>query len=283
MTAPTPPGPANADPANPPRRPLRDRLHEIIFESETRAGRVFDVALLWAIIASVLTVILESVPGISARYHDVLRALEWIFTALFTIEFLLRVVALRRPAAYVFSFFGVIDLLSFLPSYLSLLIPGYETLVVIRIFRVIRMFRIFKLAQHLQQARVIGHALRMSRPKIIVFLMVIFSIIVTMSSVMYLVEGAENGFTSIPKSMYWAVITLTTVGYGDLVPKTPAGQAIASIVMIMGYAIIAVPTGIVTVDLAQASRQAWGRACPSCGGEGHDADAVFCKRCAAKL
>jgi voltage-gated potassium channel len=266
-------------------RGFRHRLHTIIFESDTRAGRAFDVALLWAVLLSVLAVTLESVAGIRARHERLLHTVEWAFTLLFTIEYVLRVIAIRRPRSYVLSFFGLIDLLSFLPTYLSLLVPGSQAFAVIRIFRVVRMFRIFKLAAHLHQARVIGAALRASRPKIIVFLLVMAAIVTTMGAVMYLVEGEEHGFTSIPKSMYWAVITLTTVGYGDLVPSTPVGQAIASIVMIMGYAIIAVPTGIVTAELASASRvrPTSNQACPACGIEGHDADAVFCKRCAARL
>lgn len=263
----------------------RRRLHEVIFESETRAGRAFDVTLLWIIILSVMAVTLESVPSIRARHERLLHMAEWVFTVLFTVEYVLRIVALRRPRAYVLSFFGVIDLLSFLPTYLSIIVPGSQAFAVIRIFRVVRMFRIFKLAGHLHQARIIGAALRASRPKILVFLTVMGAIVTTMGAIMYLVEGEEHGFTSIPKSMYWAVITLTTVGYGDLVPSTALGQAIASLVMIMGYAIIAVPTGIVTAELANASRirLTSNQACPSCGVEGHDEDATYCKRCAARL
>jgi voltage-gated potassium channel len=267
-----------------PPRPIRDRLHEIIFESDTRAGRAFDVALIWAILLSVSVVLLESVASVRARYQAPLRVLEWFFTVLFTIEYVLRLASLRRPGGYARSFFGVVDLLSILPTYVSALAPGAQALVVIRIFRVIRLFRIFKLAAHLQQAKVIATALQMSRPKILVFLMVIFSIVVSMGAIVYLVEGEENGFTSIPKAMYWAVITLTTVGYGDLVPRTPLGQAIAALVMILGYAIIAVPTGIVTADIATASRgTVVGQACPSCGAEGHDTDAAHCKHCGTRL
>ncbi len=273
-------------PTNPerPEQPFRHKLHEVIFESDTRAGRAFDVALLWAILASVGAVVLESVAAVRARHLAALTAIEWTFTVLFTVEYLLRLLALRRPLAYATSFFGIVDLLAFLPTYVSLAFPGAQALVVIRIFRVVRMFRIFKLVQHLQQARVIARALQSSRPKILVFLMVMFAIVVTMGGIMYLVEGEEHGFTSIPRAMYWAVITLTTVGYGDLVPKTPIGQAIAAVVMILGYAIIAVPTGIVTVDLAEASRRfGSGQACPACAAEGHDTDAIYCRLCAAKL
>jgi voltage-gated potassium channel len=263
---------------------LRHRLHEIIFESDTRAGRAFDVALLWVIVLSVAAVMFESVESIRLRYGDELRIAEWTFTVLFTIEFLVRLFVLERPAAYVRSFFGLIDLVSFLPTYLSAVVPGAQALIAIRVFRVIRLFRIFKLATHMRHARVIVTALRLSRPKIAVFMMGILAIVVTMGAIIYLVEGEENGFTSIPRSIYWAVVTVTTVGYGDIVPKTIAGQVIASVAMVLGYAIIAVPTGIVTVDLAEATRQvSSGQACPACGTEGHDPDALHCKRCGTKL
>jgi voltage-gated potassium channel len=269
---------------HPPSKSLRDRLHEIIFENDTRAGRVFDATLLWIIVLSVACVMLESVAGIRARWGEELRVLEWVFTGLFTVEYLIRVLVLRRPAAYVFSFFGLVDLLSFVPTYVSALLPGAQALSAVRAFRVIRLFRIFKLGSHIRQAKVIATALRLSRPKIVVFLLGIVAIVVTMGSVIYLVEGEENGFTSIPRSVYWAIVTVTTVGYGDIVPKTFVGQVIASFAMILGYAIIAVPTGIVAADLAEATRQhPSGQACPSCGSEGHDLDAVFCKRCGVKL
>ncbi len=265
-------------------KPLRHRLHEIIFESDTRAGRIFDATLLWLILLSVLAVMLESVSSFRARYGVELRVAEWIFTVLFTLEYLLRLLVLKRPMAYVFSFLGVIDLLSFFPTYVSAFVPGAQALISIRAFRVIRLFRIFKLVSHMRQAQVISTALRMSRPKIVVFMLSIFAIVVTMGSVIYLVEGEENGFTSIPRSVYWAIVTVTTVGYGDMVPKTVIGQIIAALAMIMGYAIIAVPTGIVSADLSEASRQVTsGQSCPSCGIEGHDFDAVHCKHCGAKL
>jgi voltage-gated potassium channel len=263
---------------------LRHRLHEIIFESDTRAGRVFDVLLLWVIVLSVVAVMLESVPGIRARYGGELRVLEWIFTLLFTVEYVVRLLVLRRPLGYVFSFFGLVDLLSFVPTYVSAFVPGAQALSAVRAFRVIRLFRIFKLVSHMRQAKVIITALRLSRPKIVVFMLGIIAIVVTMGSIIYLVEGEENGFTSIPRGVYWAIVTVTTVGYGDMVPKTLPGQVIASIAMILGYAIIAVPTGIVAADLNQATRQlSSGQACPACGVEGHDLDAAHCKRCGAKL
>jgi voltage-gated potassium channel len=247
---------------------FRHRLHEIIFESDTRAGRAFDVVLLWVIVLSVASVMLESVAAVRARFGSDLRVAEWVFTILFTIEYLARLLVLRRPLAYARSFFGIVDLLSFLPTYLSAFVPGAQALIAVRTFRVIRLFRIFKLVSHMRQARVIVTALRESRPKIVVFFLGVLAIVVTMGAVIYAVEGEENGFTSIPRSVYWAIVTVTTVG---------------SLAMIMGYAIIAVPTGIVTADIAAASRQTSGQACPTCGVEGHDLDAVHCKRCGAKL
>jgi voltage-gated potassium channel len=262
---------------------LRHRVHEIIFESDTRAGRVFDATLLWIIVLSVAAVMLESVAGVRERYGAQLRVLEWVFTITFTVEYLLRVAVLKRPSAYIFSFFGLVDLLSFVPTYISAVLPGVQALVAIRAFRVIRLFRIFKLVSHMRQATVLATALTSARPKIAVFLLGITSIVVTMGAVIYLVEGEANGFTSIPRGVYWAIVTVTTVGYGDMVPKTVLGQIIASFAMVLGYSIIAVPTGIVTADLAEASRQTSGQSCPACGAEGHALDAVHCKRCGAKL
>lgn len=263
---------------------LRHRLHEIIFESDTRAGRAFDAVLLWLIILSVAVVMLESVASIRSAYGGWLRVAEWTFTVLFTIEYLLRLLVLKRPVAYVFSFFGMVDLFSFVPTYLSAAIPGAQALIAVRAFRVIRLFRIFKLATHMRQGTVIMTALRLSRPKIVVFLLGVSAIVVILGAVIYMIEGEAHGFTSIPRGVYWAIVTVTTVGYGDIYPRTPLGQVIASIAMILGYAIIAVPTGIVSVDLAQASRQvSSGQACPTCGSEGHDLDATFCKKCGARL
>lgn len=262
----------------------RDRLHEIVFESDTRAGRLFDLMLLWLILLSVAAVMLESVASVRARFGDELRVAEWAFTILFTIEYVVRILVLKRPLAYVVSFFGLVDLLSFLPTYLTAVLPGAQALIAIRAFRVIRLFRIFKLVSHMRQAKVLSTALRLARPKIVVFLLGMVAVVVTLGSVMYLVEGAERGFTSIPRSVYWAIVTVTTVGYGDVVPKTTIGQVVASFAMILGYAIIAVPTGIVSSDLVQASRQvSSGQACPACGIEGHDFDAVHCKRCGSRL
>lgn len=264
---------------------LRHRLHTVIFESDTPAGKAFDVALLGAILLSVLAVMLESVAGIRARYGAELRAAEAAFTLLFTAEYLLRLVAVRRPLRYARSFFGVVDVLALLPTYLSLLVPGAHALLVVRVFRLLRIFRILKLASFLGQAEVLVTALRASRQKIIVFLLTVLSTVVLMGTVMYLVEGEGSGFDSIPRGMYWAIVTLTTVGYGDISPVTPLGQFIASLLMVLGYGIIAVPTGIVSVELAAATRDSRvsAQACPSCGRQGHDADASFCKFCGTHL
>ncbi|EPX57092.1 Potassium voltage-gated channel subfamily KQT [Cystobacter fuscus DSM 2262] len=256
-------------------------MHTIIFESDTPAGRAFDVGLLWAIVLSVLAVMLESVESIRVQHGQAIRVLEWCFTVLFTLEYVLRLLSVNRPLLYASSFFGLVDLLAILPSVLSLVLPGMQSLLVVRVLRLLRVFRVLKLASFLGEADVLLTALRASRQKIIVFLGAVLSTVVIMGSVMYMVEGSANGFDSIPRGMYWAVVTMTTVGYGDLSPKTVPGQFIASVLMIMGYGILAVPTGIVSVELAQATRQHAidPRACPGCGLEGHDLDARHCKRC----
>ena len=264
---------------------FRARLHEIIFEADTPAGRAFDVALLWAIVLSVLAVMLESVGSIRAAHGELIRRVEWGFTVLFTLEYGLRLLSVQQPWRYAVSFFGLVDLLAILPSYSSLLMPGTQSLVVVRVVRLLRVFRVFKLASFLGQAEVLLTALRASRPKIVVFLGAVLSMVVISGSVMYLVEGEEHGFDSIPRGMYWAVVTLTTVGFGDLTPKTVLGQFLASVLMVMGFGIIAVPTGIVSVELANATRlgQVNTQACPGCGRQGHDADAVHCKFCGTKI
>lgn len=260
------------------------RLHEIIFESDTREGRVFDIALIWAILLSVTLVMLESVSEIRLQYGDLIYIGEWFFTVVFTVELVLRLVAVKRPLRYLFSFFGLVDLIAVIPTYLSLLIPGTQSLLVIRIFRLLRIFRIFKLATHLGEAEVLKTALRSSRPKITVFLVAVGATVITAGTSMYLIEGEKNGFSSIPKAIYWAIVTMTTVGFGDITPKTPIGQFLASCLMIAGYGIIAVPTGIVTTELARYSRtRVSGQSCPACGQGGHDFDAKFCKHCGFKL
>ncbi|MDP3936590.1 MAG: ion transporter [Deltaproteobacteria bacterium] len=262
----------------------RDRLHEVIFEADTPAGRAFDLLLIVSIIASVLAVMLDSVQSINARFGAELYAMEWFFTILFTVEYVLRLVSVARPAAYATSFFGVVDLVAFLPTYVSLLVPGAQYFLVIRILRILRIFRVLKLITYLGEAQVLMRALRASRRKIVVFLFTVMTLVVLMGSLMYLIEGEEHGFTSIPLSIYWAIVTLTTVGYGDISPETPLGQAFAVVIMIIGYAIIAVPTGIVTVELSRAARMPiTTQACRHCNADGHDPDARHCKYCGEAL
>ena len=263
----------------------RNTLHEVIFEAETSAGKAFDVALIWTIILSVIVVMLESVKGIRASYGNVLYLLEWLFTLLFTVEYVLRLFSVRKPLRYALSFYGIVDLLAIIPTYLSVILPGTQYLLVIRILRLLRIFRIFKLTEYISEARMISSALRASRKKISVFLLAVLSLVVIIGSLMHVIEGDANGFTDIPTSIYWAIVTMTTVGYGDVSPQTPLGKLLASAVMIAGYGIIAVPTGIVTVEFSRrASRMPFTTvSCPACGAEGHDADAVHCKYCGAPL
>jgi len=261
----------------------RARLHEIIFEADTAAGRAFDIGLLVSILVSVLAVMLESVIAIRREYGGVLRAVEWAITVVFTVEYVLRLVAVDRPWRYARSFLGVIDLLAVGPTYLALILPEAQPLIVIRAIRLLRVFRIFKLAHFVGEGQQLIQALRASRRKITVFLGGIVTIVVIAGALMYIVEGEEHGFTSIPTSMYWAVVTMTTVGYGDIAPRTALGRLLAAALMILGYAIIAVPTGIVSVELAKTGRAVSRQACPACGAEGHDVDAIHCKYCGAAL
>lgn len=262
----------------------RERLWVVIFKADTPGGRAFDIVLIVAIVASVITVMVESVPRIHDAHGPLLRNIEWGFTGLFTVEYLLRLACVRNPARYARSFFGVIDLLAILPTYLSLFFPGTEALMVVRFLRVLRIFRVLKLTEYLRESRVLTDALWASRRKIGVFLLSVLTTLTIVAALMYLVEGPANGFTDIPTSLYWAVVTLTTVGFGDIAPKTFEGRALASLVMILGYGIIAVPTGIVTVELTRAGRASLVMAeCPVCYRTGHDADARFCKHCGGKL
>jgi voltage-gated potassium channel len=263
----------------------RAKTYHVIFETESAWGRTFDVCLILAILASVSVVMLDSVASFSAEHGPQLHAIEWIFTLLFTVEYALRLWCVRSPRAYALSFFGIIDLVAVLPTYLSLLLPGGQFLAAIRILRVMRVFRVLKLAQYVGEAGALGAALRASRYKISVFLVAVVTIVIVVGSVMYLVEGADAGFTSIPIGVYWAVVTLTTVGYGDIAPLTPLGQTLASFVMILGYGIIAVPTGIVTSELTAQVRGSVGasRACPACAHRESDSQAAFCRRCGAGL
>jgi len=273
----------NRSSVTPPARWQR-RLHEIVFESDTLAGKAFDLGVLLCIGASVLIIILDSVPRIRAEYGPTLTLLEWGFTVLFTIEYSLRLVSVSHPRRYAMSFFGIVDLISILPSYLSLLFPGTQYLLVIRILRLLRIFRVLKLAEYLHESGMLGRALWASRRKISVFLLTVLTLVIIIGTLIYVVEGEAHGFTDIPTSIYWAVVTLTTVGYGDLAPQTALGKALASIAMLLGYGIIAVPTGIVTLELRRAAiTSVSGQSCPVCGTEGHDADAVYCKYCGSKL
>ena len=265
-------------------KPWQVWLHTIIFEADTPGGKAFDVGLLIAILLSVGIVMLESVSEIYARYGWLLSALEWFITGLFTLEYVLRIISVEKPIRYIISFFGIIDLLALIPGFLSFFIAGAHTLVVIRMLRLLRVFRIFKMSQFVGEGNALMDALKASRYKIIVFLVATMTIVVIAGTLMFLVEGAENGFTSIPRSIYWAIVTLTTVGYGDIAPHTVLGQALASLIMIMGYGIIAVPTGIVGAELSRHKPIALNtRACPECSAEGHDENATFCKYCGARL
>jgi voltage-gated potassium channel len=261
---------------------FRNRLHEVIFEADTPAGKLFDVVLILSIIISVIIVMLDSVASLQIKYGQLFLLLEWIFTLLFTVEYLLRLSCIGRPLKYAGSFYGVVDLLSILPSYVSLLLPGGKYLLVIRILRLLRVFRVLKLVQYVGESNFLQRALWASRRKIAVFLLSVFLLMIIFGSVMYIVEGPENGFTSIPRSIYWAIVTMTTVGYGDISPQTSIGQAIASLVMILGYGIIAIPTGIVTSELTF-KRNMSTQVCPECSAEGHDLNAKHCKFCGAPL
>ncbi len=264
----------------------RHRLHEVIFEADTPAGKGFDVVLLIVILLSILAIMLESVQAIDAVYHDYLLAAEWLFTLLFTTEYVLRLLCVHRPARYALSFFGVVDLLAILPTYVSLVLPGSQSLLVIRGLRLLRVFRIFKLARFLSEATLLRQAVWASRAKITVFLATVLILVIIMGSTMYLIEsGADSGFTSIPQSMYWAVVTMTTVGYGDIAPSTPLGKTLAAVIMVLGYSMIIVPTGILSAELVQtgATKTVTTQACPNCMAEGHDIDAAHCKFCGHKL
>jgi voltage-gated potassium channel len=268
----------------PERSTIKTKLHEIIFEADTPAGKAFDIGLIFTILLSVLVVKLESVADIRQHYGPALWTLEWSFTIAFTLEYLLRLSCVDKPRRYAGSFYGVVDVLAILPTYVSLLFPGTHSLLVIRTTRILRVFRVFKLVQYWSEARTLARALRASHRKIVVFLYVVMILVIIIGAFMYLIEGEQHGFTSIPRSIYWAIVTLTTVGYGDIAPATALGQTLAAMVMILGYGIIAVPTGIVTAELARDAYKPFStQACPACSAEGHDADAVYCKYCGAKL
>lgn len=262
----------------------RRTLYMVVFESDTRAGLLFDQALLVAILASVAVVMLESIAPATSRYHGVLGALEWFFTVIFTIEYVARLACVERPLRYARSFFGIVDAVSFLPTYLAVFVPQLHALIDVRVLRMLRVFRILKLTKYLAEYQLLGAALRNSSRKIAVFLTAVVMIVVTLGTVMYVVEGPSNGFTSIPTAIYWAISTLTTVGFGDIVPRTDLGRFIASLVMLMGWGVLAVPTGIVTAEMtSQRLRAVTGQGCQQCGAGEHVADARFCRKCGARL
>lgn len=272
----------------------RARWYEIIFEADTPKGKLFDVILLFAILGSLLAIMLETVEELYTPYATVFRYVEWGFTALFTVEYILRIMVVRNPRYYIFSFYGIIDLLSILPTYLAIVLSGAHYFMAIRSIRLIRVFRILKMVRFLGEANMLGRALRASRIKITVFIVVVMCAVFIMGTLMYMVEGRENGFTSIPTSIYWCIVTLTTVGYGDIAPQTTLGQIIASAIMILGYGIIAVPTGIVTSEMAKANQaNPAGEAapkeekkyhqCPACNEYTDDHEANFCRNCGNKL
>ena len=264
------------------------QLHEVIYEADTPAGKFFDIALLIAILVSILVVMLESVAYIDLEYHTILNSTEWVITILFTLEYIARIVCIKRPKVYIFSFFGIVDLLSTIPKYLSLFIVGSHALVALRALRLLRIFRILKLVRYLGASRMLTQALKASRAKIFVFLFAVVILCAILGTVMYLVEGSSgSGFTSIPRSIYWAIVTLTTVGYGDIAPITPLGQLIASMIMILGYGIIAIPTGIVSAEYVKSASSEKlhtnTQACLTCNATNHADDATFCDQCGNDL
>lgn len=266
----------------------RNKLHEIIYGTHTPAGKLFDIVLLVVILYSIIVVMLESVPAINARYHSFLDISEWIVTILFTIEYILRIICIKKPGRYIFSFFGIIDLLSTIPKYLSFFVAGSQFITAFRALRLLRVFRILKLVRFMGESNNLVRALQASRTKIFVFVFFVMIISVLLGTIMYLVEGPEHGFNSIPQSVYWTIVTLTTVGYGDISPETGLGQIIATLIMIIGYGIIAVPTGIVSAQYTAARKDARnefddGRSCRNCGAEVHRKDSDYCRKCGQKL
>jgi len=262
----------------------KSKIHEIIYEADTKAGKRFDLILIFIILLSIILVMLESVDSIDVEYHTLLDTAEWVVTILFTIEYILRIISIKKPWHYIFSFYGIIDFLATIPKYLSIIFGAGHMLVALRALRLLRVFRILKLARYLGASNKLIQALKASKAKILVFLFAVIVLTIILGTIMYLVEGAENGFDNIPKSMYWAIVTLTTVGYGDIAPHTPLGQFIASIVMILGYGIIAVPTGIVTSEMTkQETINTNTQSCPRCSTESHFDHADYCYNCGEKL
>lgn len=269
-----------------PESSWRAKLHEIIYEADSKKGKIFDLVIIVAIVASIILVMLESVKSLDAKYHTFFDISEWVITILFTLEYIARIVSVRRPSRYIFSFYGIIDLLSTIPKYLSLVIGGAHALVALRGLRLLRIFRILKLVRFVGATNTLGKALIASRFKIFVFISSVLVICIIVGTLMYLIEGDESGFTNIPISIYWSIVTLTTVGYGDIAPQSPFGQFLASIVMILGYGIIAIPTGIVSVEMAKGPRPHIDmntQSCPNCLATMHKDDARYCFKCGEKL
>ncbi|NRF14227.1 ion transporter [Vibrio coralliilyticus] len=267
-----------------PRKSLKHHLYIIIFGTHTKAGRAFDIALIIAILSSLLVLVLESIPAVASQWRTELRYLEYTFTALFTIEYLLRLYCSPKPVAYAKSFYGVIDLLAILPTYLAFFFPSASFMGVIRLLRVMRIFRVLKLVRYLQDSNILLRSLLMARRKIFIFFSTVAILVTIFGALIFVIEGPKNGFTSIPKSIYWAIVTITTVGYGDLVPQTNLGKAVASITMLLGYSILAVPTGIITAELNQEMRTHKSLVkCPNCSKSGHESDAMHCKHCGSEL
>lgn len=266
-------------------RPWQNKMHEVIFEAETFAGKAFDIVLLIVIVIAIIVVMLESVPSINKVYGTELLVLEWVITIVFTLEYIARILCVGNVRKYIFSFYGIVDLLSIIPTYIGVFVTGTHSLSVIRSLRLLRIFRVLKMGQFLGEANLLIRSLKASKAKIIVFLVFVLSLTFILGSLMYIVESPEAGFTSIPRSIYWAIVTLTTVGYGDIAPQTDLGQFIASIVMLTGYAIIAVPTGIISAEIARQDKahKPSTQVCPNCSQEGHDEDAEYCKFCGSKL
>lgn len=263
----------------------RHRLHEIIYEADTKEGKLFDIILLIAIIASIIFVMLESVKSFDEKFYEFLNIAEWVITILFSIEYILRIISIKKPFKYIFSFYGIIDLLSTIPKYLSFVLVGSHNLAALRALRLLRIFRILKLARYVGASNRLIIALRASKAKIAVFLFFVVIVCIILGTIMYMVEGEENGFTSIPRSVYWAIVTLTTVGFGDIAPNTPLGQLIASVIMILGYSIIAIPTGIVSAEINKMTHDddTNTQACPNCLKDHHKENAIYCYNCGSVL
>lgn len=261
-------------------------MHQIIYEADTREGKIFDLIIVWAIIFSIVLVMLESVKDLDAKYHTFFNVSEWVITILFSIEYVLRIISVKKPSSYIFSFYGIIDFLSTIPKYLSLFIGGAHALVALRALRLLRIFRILKLVRFVGATENLGKALKASRYKIFVFISAVLIICVIIGTIMYLIEGDPSGFTSIPRGIYWAIVTLTTVGYGDIAPQTSFGQFLASLVMILGYGIIAIPTGIISSEMTKGKAPAINmntNSCASCSADNHRDDAKHCYKCGEKL